>query len=272
MKTKLLPLAALLSLSAMSSVQAAAYVTDGYGNMARDSFGDCVRTSDWTKADAAQCTAPVAAPAAKTAMAPATKATAAAPAEMKIEAGDIPTNAKGAYAIDSDGDVVRDSWNRCVRTNYWTAETAINKCEGIEEPKPAPVVVAAPAPAPAPVVVETIVEDVPAAFRGFFDTNKADLKPVAHDMLDNYSGYMTRNPSKNIKVTGHTDSTGSEAYNQSLSEKRANAVKSYLTGKGIDGNRIETSGMGENAPIATNKTKEGRAENRRVEIQVIKAK
>ena len=269
MKTKLLPLAALLSLSAMSSAQAAAFVTDGYGNIARDNYGDCVRTSDWTKADAAQCTAPVAAaPAAKTTTAP-VATSAAAPAAPKIDAGDIPTNAKGAYAVDSDGDVVRDSWNRCVRTNYWTAETAINKCEGIEEPKPAPVVVAAPAPAPAP-VVETVVEGAPAAFRGFFDTNKADLKPVAHDELDNYSGYMTRNPAKNIKVTGHTDATGSEAYNQSLSEKRANAVKSYLTGKGIDGQRIEASGMGESAPIATNKTKAGRAENRRVELEVVK--
>lgn len=269
MKTKLLPLAALLSVASMSSVQAAAYVTDGYGNIARDSFGDCVRTSDWTKADAAQCTAPVVAPVAKKVAAPVAKKAAAPVSAPKIDPADIPTNAKGAYAVDSDGDVVRDSWSRCVRTNYWTPETAINKCEGIEEPKPAPVVVAAPKPKPAP-VVETIVEGAPAAFRGFFDTNKADLKPVAHDELDNYAGYMTRNPAKNIKVTGHTDSTGKEAYNQSLSEKRANAVKSYLTGKGIDGQRIETSGMGESAPIATNKTKAGRAENRRVEIEVVK--
>ena len=267
MKTKLLPLAALLSMASMSSVQAAAYVTDGYGNLARDSFGDCVRTSDWTQADAATCTAPVAA--ASVAAAPAAKTAAVeAPAAAKIDPADIPTNAKGAYAVDSDGDVVRDSWNRCVRTNYWTAETAINKCEGIEEPKPAPVVVAAPAPAPAP-VVETVIEGAPAAFRSFFDTNKADLKPVAHGELDNYSGYMTRNPAKNIKVTGHTDSTGSEAYNLSLSEKRADAVKSYLTGKGIDGQRIEAVGMGESAPIATNKTKAGRAENRRVELEVV---
>ena len=69
MKTKLLPLAALLSLTAMTSVQAAPYVTDGYGNIARDSFGECVRTSTWTQADAALCTAPEASSAAKNAAA-----------------------------------------------------------------------------------------------------------------------------------------------------------------------------------------------------------
>ncbi len=189
---------------------------------------------------------------------------------LVIDSADIQNNGQGAYAVDSDGDVVRDSWNRCVRTNYWTPETAINKCEGISEP--VLVVVVAPAPKPAPVVVETIVEDIPAAFRGFFDTNKANLKPTANEKLDNYARYMTRNPTKNIKITGHTDATGTETYNQSLSEKRANAAKTYLTGKGIDGQRIKASGMGESVPIATNKTKEGRAENRRVEITVIKVK
>jgi OOP family OmpA-OmpF porin len=191
---------------------------------------------------------------------------------LEIDSADIQNNDQGAYAVDGDGDVVRDSWNRCVRTNYWTPETAINKCEGIAEPKPVIVVVVVPEPVAvvAPVIVETIVDDVPAAFRGFFDLNKTDLKPAASEKLDTYADYMTRNSAKNITVTGHTDATGDEAYNLSLSEKRANSVKSYLTDKGIDGKRIQTSGMGESAPISTNKTKEGRAENRRVEITVIK--
>ncbi|WP_019557930.1 OmpA family protein [Thiomicrorhabdus arctica] len=184
----------------------------------------------------------------------------------------IQDNAQGAYVVDSNGNVVRDSWNRCVHSSNWTKETAINKCEGIAEPKPAPVaVVIAPAPKPTPVFVETIIEDVPAAFRGFFDVNKANLKLPANQELDNYADYMTRNPARHIQVTGHTDATGKADYNQSLSQKRANAVKAYLTGKGISGERIETFGMGESAPIATNKTKAGRAENRRVEIKVIKA-
>ncbi|WP_028485798.1 OmpA family protein [Thiomicrorhabdus chilensis] len=188
-------------------------------------------------------------------------------------AEDIPSEGTTAYAIDSDGDVVRDNFGGCVRSIDWTKETAIAKCEGWEEPKPepapAPVVAPAPAPKPAP-VVEKVQEDAPAAFRGFFDTNKADLKANAKEELDVYSGYMTRNPDKNIKVTGHTDSTGSEAYNQTLSEKRANAVKTYLEESGIDGNRIEAAGMGESSPVASNKTKDGRAQNRRVEIEVVK--
>ena len=195
-----------------------------------------------------------------------------APAQAAPVNNDIKSNDQRAYAIDSNGYIVRDGYGGCVRTIEWTKETAIAKCEGWEEPKvaaPAPVVVPAPAPKPAP-VVKTVSEDVPAAFRGFFDLNKAELKTPAIEELDVYSGYMKRNPEKKIKVIGHTDSTGTETYNQMLSEKRANAVKTYLQGQGIDGMRINTMGMGESKPIASNSTKEGRAQNRRVEIEVIK--
>ncbi|MBN2866302.1 MAG: OmpA family protein [Thiotrichales bacterium] len=200
-------------------------------------------------------------------MTPAAKATPAATV-APVNNG-IKNNGQRAYAIDSNGYIVRDGYGGCVRTIEWTKETAIAKCEGWEEPKAAPVVAPAPAPKPAP-VAKTVSEDIPAAFLGFFDTDKAVLKTAATEELDVYSGYMTRNPNKNIKVTGHTDSTGTEAYNQALSERRAMSVKTYLEGKGIDGKRIETIGMGETSPVASNKTKEGRAQNRRVEIEVIK--
>ncbi|WP_178862202.1 OmpA family protein [Thiomicrorhabdus cannonii] len=194
-------------------------------------------------------------------------------ASIQAQAADIPSEGTNAYVVDYRGLVVRDGFGGCVRSIDWTKETAIAKCEGWEEPKPepapAPVVVPAPAPEPAP-VVEQVKEDAPAAFRGFFDNNKTVLKDAAKEKLDIYADYMARHPNTNIKVTGHTDSAGSEAYNQQLSEKRANAVKAYLESKGIDGARIETAGMGETSPVATNKTKEGRAENRRVEIEVIK--
>ena len=68
---------------------------------------------------------------------------------------------------------------------------------------------------------------------------------------------------------GHTDSIGTDAYNQKLSERRAASVKAYLVSKGIDPNRIYTEGKGKKNPIASNKTKEGRAQNRRVEIEIV---
>jgi len=278
MKTQLLPLAAIISLVAFAPAQAAdisstnnAYAVDSSGNIVRDNYGSCVRSTKWTKETAiASCENPT--PKSEKAAATAKAATVSAPVEPVNDG--IKNNGQRAYAIDSNGYIVRDGYGGCVRTIEWTKETAIAKCEGWEEPKPvvepAPVVVApAVTPKPAP-IVKKVSEDVPAAFLGFFDTDKAVLKQAATEELDVYSDYMTRNPSKNIKVTGHTDSTGSEAYNQALSEKRAVSVKTYLEGKGIDGTRIETIGMGESSPVATNKTKEGRAENRRVEIEVVK--
>ncbi len=186
------------------------------------------------------------------------------------DSSDIQTNAKGAYVVDSDGDIVRDSWNRCVRTNYWTAETAINKCEGIEEPKPAPVVVApTPAPvatpAPAPVVIA-----VPPKFIGHFDFNLTDLKTADIPELDVFAAYMNRDCSCKVAITGHTDSMGPAEYNQNLSEERALEVADYLANKGVITDRMIVTGMGETAPVSDNATKAGRSENRRVEVEIVK--
>jgi len=72
-----------------------------------------------------------------------------------------------------------------------------------------------------------------------------------------------------IVAVGHTDSVGTDAYNQKLSERRAAAVKAYLVSKGVAANRVYTEGKGEKSPVADNKTKEGRAKNRRVEVEVV---
>ena len=103
----------------------------------------------------------------------------------------------------------------------------------------------------------------------FFDFNKAVVKPEGKAKLDDLVGKVKGVNLEVIIATGHTDSKGTDAYNQKLSVKRADAVKAYLTGKGIDATRVYTEGKGEAQPVADNKTEEGRAKNRRVEIEVV---
>jgi len=273
METQLLPIIALITVTASSNAFAAneAYVTDGYGAIVKDNYGSCVRTSKWTAetADASCEQATQTAPKAESSTSE--KVAAPAPTLLAPVKEDIDGSKQNAYVIDSSNRIVRDGYGYCVRTIHWSKETAIPKCEGWAEPKAPEVVKPAPVlvPKPAPVVTK-VKDDAPVAFRGFFDTNKSLLKDEAKTKLNDYSEYMERNTNTSVKVSGHTDSTGTEAYNQGLSERRANAVKTYLESKGIDGQRIQTEGFGETQPLATNRTKEGRAENRRVELEIIK--
>lgn len=101
-----------------------------------------------------------------------------------------------------------------------------------------------------------------------FDFDKSTIKPEAAAILDRLVAFMNENKDKRVNLAGHTDSIGTEAYNQKLSERRANSVASYITKKGIDASRVTAQGFGETKPIADNKTREGRAKNRRVEIKV----
>jgi OOP family OmpA-OmpF porin len=103
----------------------------------------------------------------------------------------------------------------------------------------------------------------------FFDSDKSVLKPEAKAKLDDL---VSKTKGINLEViiaVGHTDSDGSDAYNQKLSVARSEAVKAYLTSKGVEKNRVYTEGKGEKQPVADNKTKEGKAKNRRVEIEVV---
>jgi OOP family OmpA-OmpF porin len=103
----------------------------------------------------------------------------------------------------------------------------------------------------------------------FFDFDKAVLKPEGKAKLDDLVNKMAGVNLEVIIAVGHTDSIGTDAYNQKLSVRRAEAVKHYLVGKGIEKNRVYTEGKGEKQPVADNKTREGRAKNRRVEIEVV---
>ena len=103
----------------------------------------------------------------------------------------------------------------------------------------------------------------------FFDFDKSVLKPEGKAKLDDLVGKVKDINLEVIIAVGHTDSVGTDAYNQRLSVRRAEAVKAYLVSKGIERNRVYTEGKGEKQPVADNKTAEGRAKNRRVEIEVV---
>jgi OmpA-OmpF porin, OOP family len=101
-----------------------------------------------------------------------------------------------------------------------------------------------------------------------FDFDKSNVKPEAAAILDRLVVFMNENKGSKANLSGHTDSVGTEAYNQRLSERRVNSVRDYVVKKGVDSGRISGQGFGESKPIADNKTQEGRAKNRRVEIKV----
>jgi OOP family OmpA-OmpF porin len=103
----------------------------------------------------------------------------------------------------------------------------------------------------------------------FFDFDKAVLKAEGKAKLDDLVGKVKGINLEVVIAVGHTDSVGDDAYNQKLSVRRAEAVKAYLVSKGIEKNRVYTEGKGEKQPVADNKTTEGRAKNRRVEIEVV---
>jgi len=102
-----------------------------------------------------------------------------------------------------------------------------------------------------------------------FDVNSTVIKPGGIDGLAKIADILNRYHEETITVKGHTDSTGSEAYNQDLSQRRANAVADFLVGKGVNPGRVTAIGYGESLPIAGNDTEAGRLQNRRVEIEII---
>lgn len=103
----------------------------------------------------------------------------------------------------------------------------------------------------------------------FYETGKAKLLPNSYPYLDSLYARLKSNPNLKIEIAGHTDNVGSDAYNQQLSQKRANNVKQYLVNKGINNERIKAKGYGESDPVAENNTKAGRKRNRRTEVRVI---
>ena len=186
--------------------------------------------------------------------------------------------AAGAQTIDNwkngNGELVwKNGTNElCWRDANWTPATAAPGCDGALVPvvAPAPVVVAPPVVAPAVVpVAPPAATKVTYAADAFFDFDKSVIKPAGKEKLDDLIGKIKDINLEVIIAVGHTDSVGSDSYNQKLSVRRSEAVKAYLVSKGIEKNRVYTEGKGEKQPVADNKTAEGRAKNRRVEIEVV---
>ena len=162
----------------------------------------------------------------------------------------------------------------CWRNANWTPATAAPGCDGAlttVAAAPAPAVTPAPtvAPAPVPAPAPAVATKVTYAADAFFDFDKSVLKPEGKSKLDDLISKVKDIDLEVIIAVGHTDSVGSDAYNQKLSMRRSESVKAYLVSKGIEKNRVYTEGKGEKQPVADNKTKEGRAKNRRVEIEVV---
>jgi OOP family OmpA-OmpF porin len=157
---------------------------------------------------------------------------------------------------NASGDVWKNASGDCWRDANWTPATAAPGC-------------GAPAAAPAAAAPVAAASKVTYAADAFFDFDKSVVKPAGKAKLDDLVAKVKGINLEVIIAVGHTDSIGSDAYNQKLSVRRAEAVKAYLVSKGIEKNRIYTEGKGEKQPVADNKTKEGRAKNRRVEIEVV---
>ncbi len=149
----------------------------------------------------------------------------------------------------------------CWRDNNWTPATAMPKCDGWIAPKPP-----APAPAAAPAVTQskiTLQADT------LYDFDKSTLKPEGKATLDKIAADLSKIKLEVIIAVGNTDSIGTDAYNMALGQRRAQSVKDYLVSKGVDQSRIYTESKGKSNPVASNATAEGRAKNRRTDIEVV---
>ena len=176
--------------------------------------------------------------------------------------------------VAADGTPWKNGTNElCWRDSNWTPATAHPDCDGaIKPPPPPPPPAAAPVAPPAPAAVvpaAPVQEKVTFAADAFFDFDKSVLKPEAQaklaDLVDKTKGVNL----EVIIAVGHTDAIGTNAYNQKLSVARSEAVKNFLVSRGVERNRVYTEGKGEAQPVADNKTAEGRAKNRRVEVEVV---
>lgn len=180
--------------------------------------------------------------------------------------------ANAAYVGDSKGQIVVDTRGECVRTMHWTPAMAISECEGgkkVTAAEPAKTVAAKPEPMKVATVPKPAPKRLSLDAMTLFDLDSANLRPAGKDKLEAALAEIKSTKAiESITVVGHTDNTGDVSYNQTLSEQRARGVADYLIGSGVPADVITTSGKGELEPVANNATNEGRAKNRRVDIDI----
>ena len=164
---------------------------------------------------------------------------------------------KEGYLLDTRGNVVKNNYDQCWRTGYWTPAMAIAECDPdlVKKAEPKMAEAGAPAAAPAPVVGPEKAAFVPITLQAetLFDFDKSAIHADGKKQLDNeVVGKMKAYPQVEVVlVTGHADRIGSDNYNQKLSQRRADAVKDYLVGQGVESNRIETDAKGESEPVVS---------------------
>ncbi|MGH1486272.1 MAG: OmpA family protein [Cellvibrionaceae bacterium] len=181
---------------------------------------------------------------------------------------------KNGALVSGNGKPVSSSYTKCVKV---TSGKFASQCQPIKPkevaaPKPAPVVKEPAKPeyvptAPKPTLVK-VTDTVSLSGDASFATNSAELTAGGMAVLDKFVSDLAKVEPVSLVLTGHADSRGNDAYNQQLSERRAKSVESYLVSKGVSSSIISASGKGETQPVASNATKEGRAQNRRVDIEV----
>ena len=145
----------------------------------------------------------------------------------------------------------------CWRDAGWTPATAAAGCDGALAAKPA---AAAAGVSQSKITLQADT---------LYDFNKSDLKPEGKATLDKIAADLSKIKLEVIIAVGNTDSIGTDAYNMALGQRRAQSVKAYLVAKGVDGSRIYTESKGKSNPVASNATAEGRAKNRRTDIEVV---
>jgi OmpA-OmpF porin, OOP family len=192
------------------------------------------------------------------------------------------------YVTDNRGQHVRNATYLCWHTGYWTPAAAVAECDPDLMPKPPPAASKpppavlpspqaqaappTPKPKPAPATGAPVLQKLTLSAETLFDFDKSVLKQQGRQRLDELATTLATMNVDAVIAVGHTDSIGSDAYNQKLSLRRARAVRDYLASRGVAADRITAEGKGERQPVAGNSTRQGRAKNRRVEIEVVGTK
>jgi OOP family OmpA-OmpF porin len=259
---KLLPMALVLMFPHLTLAATGHYWADRNGQVVRDGSGECVKAIHYGK-DFPECRGETmaAADSDNDGVSDAMDQCPGTPAGVRVDAVGCP--------IDSDGDGVPNNADRCPNTPANVAVDAAGCPRDRDRDGVADYLDRCPN-TPAGSTVDTrgcplkiVVRDIS------FALNSAEITAQSRSSLDRVLLGIKDNPAiTQITVTGHTDSSGDASYNKTLSDRRAKAVADYLRDNGLSGVTINSVGMGEESPVATNATPEGRAENRRVEIDL----